>query len=284
MDMMQKVKRLAAFSDGGQGGNPAGVLIADQMPSEQEMLDIAAAVNYSETAFVVPLSADQKHWRVRYFSPKIEIPFCGHATIALTAVLGQETGLSDFTLTLNDAVIDVEADPNGDFPRALIKSPPTWSKPLDHEMRELFCGLFGLKADDLSPELPPALIHGGATHILLPLKDRNRLSQMHYDFDQGADLMSRYDIITVMLVYGEGNQLFHVRNAFAAGGVLEDPATGAAAAALAGYLRDINWPCDRQFTIRQGDDMGMPSIIHVTFDPEQGSPVSVSGAVRAINI
>ena len=55
---MQKVKRLAAFSDGGQGGNPAGVLIADQMPSEQEMLDIAAAVNYSETAFVVPLSAD----------------------------------------------------------------------------------------------------------------------------------------------------------------------------------------------------------------------------------
>ena len=58
MDIMQKVKRLAAFSDGGQGGNPAGVLIADQMPSEQEMLDIAAAVNYSETAFVVPLSAD----------------------------------------------------------------------------------------------------------------------------------------------------------------------------------------------------------------------------------
>ena len=284
MDIMQKVKRLAAFSDGGQGGNPAGVLIADQMPSEQEMLDIAAAVNYSETAFIVPLSADQKHWRVRYFSPKIEIPFCGHATIALTAVLGQETGLSDFTLTLNDAVIDVEADPNGDFPRALIKSPPTWSKPLDHEMQELFCGLFGLKADDLSSELPPALIHGGATHILLPLKDRNRLSQMHYDFNQGADLMSRYDITTVMLVYGKGNKLFHVRNAFAAGGVLEDPATGAAAAALAGYLRDINWPCDRQFTIRQGDDMGMPSIIHVTFDPEQGSPVSVSGAVRAINI
>ena len=284
MDIMQKVKRLAAFSDGDHGGNPAGVLIADQMPSELEMLNIAAAVNYSETAFVVPLSADQKQWRVRYFSPKIEIPFCGHATIALTAVLGQETELSHFTLTLNDTVIDVEADPNGDFPKALIKSPPTWSKPLDHEMRDVFLGLFGLGEDDLSPKLSPALIHGGATHILLPLKDRNQLSQMHYDFDQGADLMSRYGITTVMLVYGEGNQMFHARNAFAAGGVLEDPATGAAAAAFAGYLRDINWPCGQQFIIRQGDDMGMPSIIHVTFDQEQGSPVSVSGAVRAINI
>ena len=284
MDIMQKVKRLAAFSDGDQGGNPAGVLIADTMPSEQEMLDIAAAVNYSETAFVVPLTADQKDWRVRYFSPKIEIPFCGHATIALTAVLGQETGLSDFTLTLNDAVIDVEADPHGDFPRALIKSPPTWSKPLGHDMQDLFLGLFGLEAGDLSPELPPALIHGGATHILLPLNDRDRLSQMHYDFDQGADLMSRYGITTVMLVYGEGNQLFHARNAFAAGGVLEDPATGAAAAAFAGYLRDINWPCDQQFIIRQGDDMGMPSMINVSFDREPGSPVRISGMVRAIDI
>ena len=284
MDIMQKVKRLAAFSDGDRGGNPAGVLIADQMPSEQDMLNIAAAVNYSETAFVVPLSADKKQWRVRYFSPKIEIPFCGHATIALTAVLGQETELSHFTLTLNDTVIDVEADLNGDFPKALIKSPPTWSKPLDHEMRDVFLGLFGLRADDLSPQLSPALIHGGTTHILLPLRDRNHLSQMHYDFDQGADLMSRYSITTVMLVYGEGNQLFHARNAFAAGGVLEDPATGAAAAAFAGYLRDINWPCGQQFIIRQGDDMGMPSIIHVTFDQEQGSPVRVSGAVRAINI
>ena len=284
MDIMQKVKRLAAFSDGDQGGNPAGVLIADTMPSEQEMLDIAAAVNYSETAFVVPLSADQKHWRVRYFSPKIEIPFCGHATIALTAVLGQETGLSDFTLTLNDAIIDVEANPNGDFPRALIKSPPTWSKLLDQNMQDLFLRLFGLEACDLSATLPPALIHGGATHILLPLNDRDRLSQMHYDFDQGADLMSRYDITTVMLVYGEGDQLFHARNAFAAGGVLEDPATGAAAAAFAGYLRDINWPCDQQFIIRQGGDMGMPSVINVKFDQEAGSPVSVSGAVRAIDI
>ena len=284
MDIMQKVKRLAAFSDGDKGGNPAGVLIADTMPSEQEMLDIAAAVNYSETAFVVPLTADQKDWRVRYFSPKIEIPFCGHATIALTAVLGQETGRSDFALTLNDAVIDVEADPHADFPRALIKSPPTWSKPLDHDMQDLFLGLFGLEAGDLSPKLPPALIHAGATHILLPLNDRDRLSQMHYDFDQGADLMSRYGITTVMLVYGEGNQLFHARNAFAAGGVLEDPATGAAAAAFAGYLRDINWPCDQQFIIRQGDDMGMPSMINVSFDREAGSPVRISGVVRAIDI
>lgn len=78
------VLKLAAFSQNGQGGNPAGVAFYDAMPSEEEMLKIAKEVGYSETAFLV------KHpqgdgWRVRYFAPEMEIPFCGHATIALGA-------------------------------------------------------------------------------------------------------------------------------------------------------------------------------------------------------
>ena len=280
--IMKNIKRLAAFSQGDKGGNPAGVLIAEKMPTEKDMLKIAAAVNYSETAFVTPSSDDQQEWRVRYFSPKVEIPFCGHATIALTAVLGQETGQSDFTLTLNDAVIEVNAGLVDGHPTASIKSPPTWSKPLDAELQDRFCGLFGFNQADLSTQLPPAMIHGGATHILLPLKDRKRLSQMMYDFDQGADLMTQHGITTVMLVYPESKNLFHVRNAFAVGGVIEDPATGAAAAALGGYLRDLDWTCDQQFTIKQGEDMGVPSIINVRYEAEQGSPVTVSGTVRPI--
>lgn len=76
------VLKLAAFSLNGQGGNPAGVAFYDTMPGEEEMLRIAKEVGYSETAFLVKVGDG---WRVRYFAPELEIPFCGHATIALGA-------------------------------------------------------------------------------------------------------------------------------------------------------------------------------------------------------
>lgn len=77
---MTTVHRIAAFSDGNTGGNPAGVWIGDAMPDASRMQAIAAEVGFSETAFAAP---EGDAWRVRYFSPAMEVPFCGHATIAL---------------------------------------------------------------------------------------------------------------------------------------------------------------------------------------------------------
>ena len=79
-----QVRRIAAFSEADAGGNPAGVLVGDSLPSDAEMQAIATAVGYSETAFAAP---EEDHWRVRYFAPQSEVDFCGHATIALGAVL-----------------------------------------------------------------------------------------------------------------------------------------------------------------------------------------------------
>src|SRR5206468_4118070 len=70
------IQRIAAFSDGATGGNPAGVWIGAQLPPEAEMQQLAYEVGFSETAFAAPL-ADGAGWRVRYFSPETEIPFCG---------------------------------------------------------------------------------------------------------------------------------------------------------------------------------------------------------------
>ncbi|KGF67582.1 PhzF family phenazine biosynthesis protein, partial [Hoeflea sp. BAL378] len=91
------VHRIAAFADEGRGGNPAGVVIADQFPAEAEMRRIAAEVGYSETAFAMPDGAEGR-WRVRYFSPESEVPFCGHATIALGAALAEHAGEGRFAL------------------------------------------------------------------------------------------------------------------------------------------------------------------------------------------
>ena len=94
--------------------------------------------------------------------------------------------------------------------------------------------------------------------------------------------MSEKYLITISMLWQESDEVFHSRNAFAAGGVYEDPATGAAAAALAGYLRDIGWNGKSTFTILQGEDMGVPSRLSVTYTPKIGESISVSGEVRHI--
>ena len=120
------------------------------------------------------------------------------------------------------------------------------------------------------------------SHLVLALATRARLSEMHYDLDVGRQLMLANGFATIALVHAEHQRLFHARNPFAAGGVYEDPATGAAAAALAGYLRDAGWLRDGTVDIIQGEDMGMRSRIHVEISPEAGASIRVSGAVRSL--
>lgn len=271
------VQRIAAFSDGDDGGNPAGVAIADELPSAAEMQSIAAEVGFSETAFACETEGG---WRVRYFSPESEVPFCGHATIALGAALAMRFGDGVFQLTLNDARITVEGHHAHGRISAALQSPPTRSRPASEQLVMEALQLFGYTADDLDDRLPPAVIHAGADHLLLALRKREALAAMNYDLEAGRALMRRRALVTIVLAYAETLQLFHTRNAFASGGVYEDPATGAATAALAGYLRDRDWPHAGLVDLIQGEDMGMRSCLRAEIAPEPGSSIRVSGSAR----
>lgn len=271
------VQRISSFSEGNKGGNPAGVLIADALPSVDEMQRIAAEVGFSETAFAAP---EGESWRVRYFAPQSEVPFCGHATIALGAVLALKEGDGVFSLTLNNATITVEGANKDGALMAALQSPPTRSEKASATLTYEVMELFGYSADDLHRDIPPALIHGGADHFVLALNSRQALADMKYDLSSGQALMRQHGLVTILLVYPESPQLFHTRNPFASGGVYEDPATGAATAAFAGYLRDIGWPHAGKIEVIQGEDMGMLSRLHAAFSSEPGSSIRVSGQAR----
>lgn len=273
------VQRIAAFSDGDAGGNPAGVVIGDELPDAAEMQRIAAEVGFSETAFAAP-SGDG--WRVRYFSPESEVPFCGHATIALGAALARQSGDGVFALTLNDARITVEGRTREGAMEAALQSPPTRSKPAPAPLVSEVLELFGYRQDELDPRLPPAVIHGGADHLLLALRSREALAAMRYDLGAGRALMRREGLVTIILVWVETPRRFHTRNAFASGGVYEDPATGAATAALAGYLRDLGWPHGGAIDVVQGEDMGSRSLLRAEIADTPGSSIRVSGAARTL--
>jgi len=241
------------------------------------MQGIAANVGFSETAFAARLA---NGWRVRYFSPTSEVPFCGHATIALGAALALKHGDGVFTLVLNQAEITVEAWRTGDLVMAALQSPPTRSAPVPPTLVSAALDLFGYTNEDLDLRIPPALIHAGADHLLLMLDNRRTLAAMKYEFEAGRALMIREGWTTILLGHAETQQRFNTRNPFAFGGVYEDPATGAATAALAGYLRDIRWPHAGAIEVVQGEDMGMRSCLRADITPDSGSSIRVSGTAR----
>ena len=273
------VVRVAAFAEGQVGGSPAGVVICRELPSADAMQAVAAKVGYSETVFAAPSGPG---WRVRYFAPEVEVDFCGHATIALGATLAARHGNGVFELQLNRASITVEGRRDGSAMLAALQSPPTHSRPAPALLAADALALFSLGAGDLDPRIPPAIAHGGADHLVLALDTRARLAAMQYDMEAGRALALAYGIGTFMLVHAEAPQLFHARNPFPIGGVYEDPATGAAAAALAGYLRDLGWPHRGSIDIVQGEDMGMRSHLRAAISPARGASIRVSGQTRPI--
>jgi PhzF family phenazine biosynthesis protein len=274
------ILKIAAFSDGDTGGNPAGVVLGGELPEVVAMQRIAAEINFSETAFAAPAGTA---WRVRYFSPESEVPFCGHATIALGAALALKQGDGVFALTLNEANITVEARTGGDLVTAALQSPPTRSMLAPAPLVYGALALFGYTPEDVDARIPPAIVHGGADHLALVLKSRQTLAAMAYDLDAGRNLMNRAGLVTILLAWAETPQRFHTRNPFASGGVYEDPATGAATAAFAGYLRDINWPHGGAIDLVQGEDMGMRSRLRAEIPPKPGSSIRVSGTARIMH-
>jgi PhzF family phenazine biosynthesis protein len=113
---------------------------------------------------------------------------------------------------------------------------------------------------------------------------RQRLAELDYDMPALASLMAQHDWTTIDLIYRESAHVFHARNPFPPGGVVEDPATGAAAAALGGYLRELGLvEPPAMVTVHQGHDMGRPSLLTVEIPAQPGTGIAVTGAAVALS-
>ncbi len=274
---MDSLFRYAAFTRRPEGGNPAGVWIGDQLPAPEVMQQIAAEVGFSETAFVAPSSGFER--TVRYYSPEMEISFCGHATIATGVVLGENEGEGTYRLaTAVGQVPVILRSKDGIWQASLTSVPPEFGPASDALVSEALAAL-GWHRGDLDDAIPPARAYAGAWHLVLALTDRSRLNGLDYDFERLKALMLREGMTTLQLIWRESAAVFHARNPFPVGGVIEDPATGAAAAALGGYLREAGLiEAPATILIRQGEAMGRPSRLTVDI-PVAGGIVVTGTAV-----
>jgi PhzF family phenazine biosynthesis protein len=273
-----EILRYSAFSAAPGGGNPAGVVLDATGLDESEMLAAAAEIGYSETAFVVP--AGDRVLDIRYFSPLVEVPFCGHATIATAVAYAERHGVGPLDLRTKAGPVSVstEGAADGAVVATLVSVPPR-VEPIEDDDLAVLLRALRWSADDLDPALPPRAAYAGAWHPVIAAADRERLARLDYDMPALAELMQRREWATVDLVWRESATAFHARNPFPPGGVVEDPATGAAAAAFGGYLRELGLvPTPCEIVVHQGQDMGRPSRIDVGIPAEAGSGIAVTGS------
>ncbi|GIG67748.1 PhzF family phenazine biosynthesis protein [Phytomonospora endophytica] len=272
--VLPEVLRYATFTTDPNAGNPAGVVLDAHGLTTETMQDIARDVGYSETAFAV---RDILGIRVRYFSPLTEVDFCGHATIALACAYAARHGTGTVTFATNAGAIPVTTKTwDGHVTATLTSAPPRVAALTPATLTELLIAL-RWRPDDLDNHLPAKVAWAGNWHPILAAATPERLANLDYDSDVLTATMRAYGWTTIQLVHRTAPDEYTARNPFPIGGVFEDPATGSAAAALGGYLREqdlVRAPAT--ITVHQGHYINQPSTIHVHIPPTGG--IHVTGA------
>lgn len=253
---MMKYYIVDAFTDQPFGGNPAGVVLleGDPFPSETLMLQVAAELRYSETAFVRRLSPTEYH--VRYFTPKAEVELCGHATIAIFSLLHQMQ-LAEGECLCHTLAGDLRIEV-GEKVMMQMATPSIVATVDDTD--EIYRAL-GLA--DYLPTLPVQIAYSGLPDIMIPISDVAILNGLQPTMEAVAAITQKHKAVSFhMFAFGNDGYTAHVRDFAPLYGVPEESATGTANAALTHYLA-VNGVIPRQgdFAFLQGEAMGRPSVV-----------------------
>lgn len=283
-----RVYHVDAFTTEKFGGNTAGVVLDAGKLTEVEMQSIAKELNLPESVFLLPSNNEDVDYKVKFFTPTEEINFCGHATVGLTWLLATEFGLAEkkegIVLKTNignvpvvwhkkdGTIIDVEMTQ---------VSPKT--KDITIDLEEL-SQLIGVKSASIDLTYPIKLANTGNWHLLVPMKDQMDIDNAMPDLAALAKHNKEHNISTTHLyTFNTLKECELYTRDFAPGiGIPEDPVTGAANGALAGFLYlegVIPQSETTHLKIAQGDAIGRPGTLYVTVIPNESEPViKVAGA------
>ena len=265
-----------AFTDQPFGGNPAGVVLLDgnSFPSETLMLQIAAELRYSETAFVRRDS--EKEFTIRYFTPMAEVELCGHATIASFALMHRKLGVTGSCLCHTKAGdISVEAGP-----RVLMQM--TASK-IVQSIDETEGIYRAIGICDYTPTLPVMIVSTGLPDFMIQVKNVETLNRLPLDMNAISAVTEKHNAVSFhVFAFGNDGYTAHVRDFGPLYGVPEESATGTANASLTHYLQQNGcFPATGDFSFLQGEAMGRPSVVATRVTPDGTIYVGGTAAVMA---
>ncbi len=227
-----RVYQVDAFTQTKFTGNPAGVVINADGLTTVQMQQIARELNNSETAFVFHDRRTDYDLRVRFFTPTVEVPTCGHATIATHYVNAQEQGLQGVTQLLQKTqvgILPVTTIQTADDYRVVMTQGSIEVGPvLSADFQNEILAALGLKVSDLRSDCPLQIVSTGNGKVLIGLNDLVQLNNLQPDLTKLAAISQQIKCngyYAFVLTPGQEN-LVHGRMFAPASGIVEDPVTG----------------------------------------------------------
>ena len=252
-----KVYVMDSFSDRIFGGNQAGVVLADKALEPAVMQQVAAELKHSETAFVWQTEEGN---RLRYFTPAGEVDLCGHATVAVFALLRRLGRIEDGTHKALTRAGALEIEVSGETVWMDMAPPKTLGVLPEESWEELY-GAYGLTLEDRPADLPPEIVSTGLADIMMPVRDHETLLRAVQNERTVTELSRRFDVTGVHM-FCLGEEAVYCSNFAPLYDIPEECATGTSNGALNYYLyeRSLVEP-ERENLFLQGEHMERPSRI-----------------------
>lgn len=276
------------FTDVAFGGNQLAVFPDARGIPEHRLQDVTREFNYAETTFVYPADDPRHTRRVRIFTPGAEVPFAGHPTVGTAHVLAATGEIplagDDTRIVFEEGVGPVpvsirSADGVPVFAQLSVAKLPERGPPAPDAA--LLARVLSLREDDLRDDAwLPRAYSVGLPFLLVPVKTLDAVRRARVRTDEWESVLAgkwAHDVY----VFAPGGERegtdFHARSFVPGFSVPEDPATGSACGALAGYLAARDVRCDEtlRWTVEQGFAMGRPSMLHIEADVAGGTVTAV---------
>jgi len=278
---IMKVKKVNAFTKTVHGGNPAGVVLQSSHMTENQMKLISKILHVSETAYVYP--SNVADYKVRFFSPTVEVDLCGHATIAAFFTMAKEKNLP---VRKEKTTVDQETNA-GIFPvdvhftkDDVDKVMMTQKTPLlkgIHIDRKQIAKSLNIEEADINKNLPNQIVSTGLFTLPICIKSFDTLKNIIPDSELIKQIcttirVGSFHVFTFETL--EDTSVYHARNFPPLYGINEDPVTGTANGAVCSYLIKNKIITQNNLICEQGDVIGRPGRVFVEIND---STVKVGG-------
>lgn len=281
-----KVYQVDAFTTEKFRGNPAGVVLNGDNLTDQEMQAIARELNNSETAFLLSPDSPDHDVRTRYFTPKTEVPICGHATIASQYVRAIENNLESCRVMnkINIGTLPIEINKlENDYTITMAQGDIEFSQYISGSNLEFLMNALRITENDLDERCPVQIVSTGRSKVLIGIKSRHVLDRIVPNLEALKELSKAIDCTGYFLftLHPETETILSHGRMFAPiSGIDEDPVTGNAVAPLGAYL--IKHKLVKHdnsmfsFKVEQGHAMGRSGVVDASVLIKEGEPVEVS--------
>jgi trans-2,3-dihydro-3-hydroxyanthranilate isomerase len=256
---------LDVFTTDRLSGNPLAVVTKADGLLDDQMQRIAAEFNLSETAFITKPKSERHTAALRIFTPQVELPFAGHPTVGAAVVLGLESKMTAIRLEEQVGVITCVIEKidrrTGNARFGLPHLPMVVGTAPDALKISI---ALGIEPEDIGFGLhKPSVYSAGVTFYLVPVKNAAVLASVKPDRRGWAEIFPlEHNSVYVYTETPDEPGVHYAARMFSPGmGLGEDPATGAAAAALIGELAVDALGGQVEYRLRQGREMGRPSLI-----------------------